>query len=119
MSSAFHSRNWQEENICFKSFRKSSIPTVGLEDRVGEIHLPDGLHRERGIVVAVFDMAGLSTAELEGREEEFFFPNVERLRQRAKNAGKKDIHEIYERIFRGFMPKLLTTAGFDAGGEAE
>lgn len=59
--------------------------------------------------IAVFDMAGLSTAELEGREAELFSPALTALRQRMKHFRKKNVHEIYERIFRGSMPRLLTT----------
>ena len=59
--------------------------------------------------VAVFDMAGLSNQEIEGREFHCFSPNIEDLKTIEKSAKKKDIHKIYEDIFRGGMPKLLTT----------
>lgn len=59
--------------------------------------------------VAVFDMASLSNAEIEGRETHCFSPELEVLKDRAKTARKKDIHEIYRDIFRGGMPKLITS----------
>lgn len=59
--------------------------------------------------IAVFDMSSLSAAELEGREAEIFHPALERLRERMKSNNPKDIHQIYDRIFKGGMPKLNTT----------
>lgn len=59
--------------------------------------------------VAVFDLSGLSAAELEGREASLFRADIDSLRERMKNAGRKNVHQIYEAIFRGGMPKLLTT----------
>lgn len=59
--------------------------------------------------VAVFDLSGFSAAELEGRKPDVFHPDIERLRQRVKNSRPKDIHQIYERIFMGGMPKINTT----------
>lgn len=59
--------------------------------------------------VAVFDLSGLSAAELEGREASLFRADNDSLRERMKNASRKSVHQIYEAIFRGGMPKLLTT----------
>jgi len=59
--------------------------------------------------IAVFDMSSLSTAEIEKREELAFHPGIDNLRERTKFNKKKDIHAIYERIFTGGMPKLVTT----------
>lgn len=59
--------------------------------------------------VAVFDMACLSTAEIEGRAAHCFSPEIDNLKEIAKTAIKKDIHEVYKDIFRGGMPKLVTT----------
>lgn len=59
--------------------------------------------------VAVFDMAGLSTAEIEGRTAHCFSPAIDNLKEVDKTAIKKDIHEVYKDIFRGGMPKLVTT----------
>jgi len=59
--------------------------------------------------VAVFDMASLSRAEIEGRKAHCFSPETENLKEAAKDAKNKDIHEIYNEIFRGGMPKLITS----------
>lgn len=59
--------------------------------------------------VAVFDMSSLSSAEIEGRNVGVFSPELDDLRDRLKTAKKKDVHQIYEAIFRGGMPKLCTT----------
>lgn len=59
--------------------------------------------------IAIFDMSGLSMAELEGREGSVFHPALEALRGRMKGNRPKDIHQIYEYIFRGSMPKLAAT----------
>lgn len=59
--------------------------------------------------VAVFDMSSLSTAEIEGRSAHCFSPQIDDLKAVATTAIKKDIHEVYRDIFRGGMPKLVTT----------
>ena len=59
--------------------------------------------------VAVFDLSGLSAAELDNRETSLFRADLSSLRDRMKSAKRKDIHQIYQAIFHGGMPKLLTT----------
>lgn len=59
--------------------------------------------------IAVFDMSGLSTSEIEERNPAVFDPELDALRQRFTTSTPKDIHQIYERIFQGSMPKLVTT----------
>lgn len=59
--------------------------------------------------IAVFDMSGLSAAELDEREAEPFHPATENLRRRMQDYRPQNVHQIYERIFRGGMPKLVTT----------
>lgn len=59
--------------------------------------------------IAVFDMSGLSAAEMEGREGNVFHPELESLRERMKVNRPKDVHQIYQRIFRGSMPKMSAT----------
>ncbi len=59
--------------------------------------------------VAVFDMSGLSAAEIEGRPAGIFHPNLASLRERMKYCVPKDIHHVYEDIFRGGMPRLRST----------
>ncbi len=57
--------------------------------------------------VAVFDMSGLSAAERDGRKGRTFHPSLECLRERVQEICHKNVHEIYERIFEGSMPKLI------------
>lgn len=59
--------------------------------------------------VAVFDMAGLSAAETEGRSPSLFHPGIDMLRKRQCEAKKKSIHQIYQDIFQGSMPKLRSS----------
>lgn len=59
--------------------------------------------------IAVFDMSSLSAAELEGRKACVFHPALENLRERIKYCSPKNVHEIYEKIFKGGMPKLIVT----------
>ena len=59
--------------------------------------------------IAVFDMSGLSSAEIESRSGECFHPSLDALKERIKTATPKNIHYIYERIFQGGMPKLITS----------
>ncbi len=56
--------------------------------------------------VAVFDMAGLSSAEIDGRNNGVFSPELSKLKERMKDNQPKDIHKIFARIFQGSMPKL-------------
>lgn len=57
--------------------------------------------------IAVFDLSGISAAELDGREAMLFYPSLDCLRKRMEGFHKKNVHEIYERIFMGGMPKLI------------
>lgn len=59
--------------------------------------------------VAIFDMASLSAAELEGRSASLFHPDLDSIRARLKHRLPKNIHQVYEDIFRGGMPKLCAT----------
>lgn len=59
--------------------------------------------------IAIFDMAGLSAAEIEERPAAMFHPDLQSIRERLKHSKRKNIHEIYDAIFRGDMPKLRST----------
>ncbi len=59
--------------------------------------------------VAVFDLAGFSLGEIEGRTASLFNPEISELKKRFNPGNKKTIHQIFEFIFRGSMPKLNTT----------
>ncbi len=59
--------------------------------------------------IAVFDLAGLSTAEIENRQSDLFKPNLNDIKKRIKTSTDKNIHDIFELIFKGSMPKIITT----------
>lgn len=59
--------------------------------------------------IAIFDMASLSTAEIEERPAALFHPDLASIRERLKYSKPKNIHQVYEDIFRGGMPKLRAT----------
>lgn len=59
--------------------------------------------------IAIFDMASLSTAEIEERPADLFHPDLKTIRERLKYCKRKNIHVVYEDIFRGGMPKLRST----------
>ena len=58
---------------------------------------------------AIFDMASLSAAEIEERPVSLFHPDLASIRERLKYSKPKNIHQVYEDIFRGGMPKLRAT----------
>lgn len=60
--------------------------------------------------IAVFDLAGLSQAEIDGRKAELFSPEISKIKKRVTSAKARNIHQIYRDIFRGSMPKLVTTS---------
>lgn len=59
--------------------------------------------------VAVFEMAGLSNAELEGRAQNKIDFSLDSLKARFKTSRPKKVADVYENIFRGSFPKLLTS----------
>ena len=59
--------------------------------------------------VAVFELSSLSAAELEERPGAAFHPNLDIIRERLKTARHKNVHQVYEDIFRGGMPRLCAT----------
>lgn len=59
--------------------------------------------------VAIFEMSTLSSAEIENRQVSLFSPALENLKKRMETAKIKNVHQIYERIYQGGMPKLVTS----------
>ena len=59
--------------------------------------------------IAIFDMSSLSAAEIENRPAAMFHPDLNSIRERLRHSIAKDIHQVYEDIFRGGMPKLRAT----------
>lgn len=59
--------------------------------------------------VAIFDMSSLSAAEIEERPASLFHPDLDSIKERLSHCKHKNIHDIYQDIFRGGMPKLRST----------
>lgn len=61
--------------------------------------------------VAVFTMLPLSQREIEGTESTPFIPDIDILK--TKSYERKTLREIFDAIFRGGMPKIVTTPEID------
>lgn len=59
--------------------------------------------------VAIFELSSLSSAEIENRNVGLFSPNISELKQRLSLSKSKNIHDIFSDIFKGGMPKIVTT----------
>ena len=57
--------------------------------------------------VAVLDMSSLSMSELDEKDKGIFSPKLDDLKTR--DYSKKDIHQVFEMIFKGGMPKVNTS----------
>lgn len=57
--------------------------------------------------VAIFELSGLSQSEIDGKEGILFNPDIDYLKE--KKFTPYELKEIYQRIFNGGMPKVLTT----------
>lgn len=56
--------------------------------------------------VAILTMLPLSEREIEGRERNQFFPDIEKLKK--EKYEKKTLREIFDAIFRGGMPRIVS-----------
>ena len=59
--------------------------------------------------IAIFEMSGLSEREISGSDSKVFVPDIENLKKEAAIKGSPDVHEVFRRIFRGGMPKLVAS----------
>ena len=59
--------------------------------------------------IAIFEMSGLSEREIRGSEPKVFVPKLSDLRMEAAKNGSQDVHELFRRIFRGGMPKIVAS----------
>ena len=57
--------------------------------------------------VAIFEMSSLTASEIRGERQSLFDPEIDALKDRK--CSKRNIKNIYESIFRGGMPKIITT----------
>lgn len=74
-----------------------------------KFHLMLGVADSLAGRIAVFEMTGFSQAELEGRKAAAFTPEISSIKKRVAECTTKTTATIYEAIFCGSMPKLLTT----------
>ena len=58
--------------------------------------------------VAVLSLTSLSQAEISGGRMTPFQVNLEKLSERAKERKQADTREIYDRIFKGSMPAIIS-----------
>ena len=63
--------------------------------------------------VAALDMSSLTASELEGRSAGRFSPELSDIKKHLEDVKVKTIHEIFESIFRGGMPKPITNDNID------
>ncbi len=59
--------------------------------------------------IAVFEMSGFSSAELEKRNQDRIDFSIESLKQRFSIAKIKSLNQIYKNIFKGSLPKILVS----------
>ncbi len=63
--------------------------------------------------VGIVNLLGLSSAEIYNEQSEPFQTNAEYLMKQLSIRSKKDLSEIYSRIFRGSMPELYANKDID------
>lgn len=61
--------------------------------------------------VAVLTMLPLSEREIEGKEEKQFSPDIEKLKK--EKYEKKTLKEVFDDIFRGGMPRIVSEKNLD------
>lgn len=60
--------------------------------------------------IGVFTMSGLSLSEIRGKPQSMFVPDIALLKEKVKSLKKLNIHEVFEQIFKGGMPRLYDSA---------
>lgn len=63
--------------------------------------------------VGVVNLLGLSTSEIEGVPSEPFTMDINRLMGRLSVARKQGLNDVFDRIFKGSMPKLYMDSAID------
>ena len=66
----------------------------------------NAIFAELGDKFVCLELCGLSSAEIDGRENTPFVPEIGALAGRMQNAVPHDVVEIYERIWRGDKPAM-------------
>ena len=70
--------------------------------------LMEGVQESLAGRVAVLSLTSLSQAEIFGKDDAPFTVDLEQLSQRKANRDVTDTHGIFERIFRGSMPAIVS-----------
>ncbi len=85
-----------------RSKRKGDFWITGSQ----AFHLMKNVSESLAGRVGIVDLLGLSDAEIYGEPSEPFLTDAESLMKRLSVKSKKDLNEIYRRIFKGSMPEL-------------
>lgn len=56
--------------------------------------------------VSVYDISGLSQAEMDGTGYGVFSPDIKQLKARCVTIKRKNVHQLFEDIFMGGMPEI-------------
>lgn len=70
-----------------------------------KFHMMNNISESLAGRVAILDLSTLSQNEIYNYNNSLFNPDIESLKSR--NGNRKDIHQIYEDIFRGGMPSIV------------
>lgn len=70
------------------------------------LHLMEKVSESLAGRVGIVNLLGLSTSEIEGVPSEPFTVDSTRLMERLNLAKKRGLNEVFDRIFKGSMPKL-------------
>lgn len=63
--------------------------------------------------VGIINLLGLSTSEIYGNRSSVFTTDPEKLMERIQEVKKIDLSELYDRIFKGSMPRLYAEDNID------
>lgn len=59
--------------------------------------------------IAIFDLSGLSSAEIAGKMPWVFDPDLNAIRTRLKESAPMTLSDVFSRIFQGGMPKIVAS----------
>lgn len=59
--------------------------------------------------IAIFDLSGLSSAEIAGKTPWVFDPDLNAIRTRMKKSAPMTLSDVFSRIFQGGMPKIVAS----------
>ena len=91
------------------SKRKGDFWITGSE----AFHLMKNVSESLAGRAGIVNLLGLSDAEIYGEASEPFQTDSEFLMNRLKARGKRELNEIYQRIFKGSMPELYADENID------